>query len=122
MFEGFTSPGVDAIFPSGKKRGRKIFRCKVSIIKNPRVKLKRHSRIMYMLETSKIFFIEISINFLLIKRVIISARYSEKRCVRSRSRLRTISRSLRRRHRTLTISSACTCMIFAKRAIPHNRP
>jgi hypothetical protein len=67
-------PGVAAIFPSGKKRGRKIFRCRVSIIKNPRVKLKRHSRIMYMLETSNMFFMVISKYILLIKRVIASAR------------------------------------------------
>ena len=54
--------------------GRKIFRCRVSIIKNPRVKLKRHSRIMYMLETSNMFFMVISKYILLIKRVIASAR------------------------------------------------
>ncbi|MBR3812294.1 MAG: hypothetical protein IKK38_00295 [Spirochaetaceae bacterium] len=74
MFEGFISPGVDAIFPSGKKRGRKIFRCNVSITKNPSVKLKRHSKNMYMAETISMFLMEMSKYFLLTKSVAISAR------------------------------------------------
>ena len=72
--EGLISPGVDAIFPLGKKRGRKIFRCKVSIIKNPSVKLKRHSKITYVAETINMFLMEISKYFLETKRVSTSAK------------------------------------------------